>query len=161
MLLASLHLHPCVPFCHVPLSVLSMNNMSFAEVSLSRDREARRRRCGGIVHDKRQRDRPKSPPPFGLRAQRPCFFVAPPRRCLTSTRRHASNQKPFRPQQMACYSWDRTLGLRDLNPRVRVGCNGCTKRGRQNANPFFLTIRVFWCRRQDSAGRVTPNVVLC
>ena len=76
---------------------------------MSRDREARRRRCCSIVDDERQRDQPKFPPPSGLRAQQPCFFVAPPRRCLTSTRRHASNQKPFPPQQMACYLWDRTL----------------------------------------------------
>ena len=34
--------------------------------------------------------------PPGLGAKRFCFFVAPPRRCRTSTRRHASNQKPFR-----------------------------------------------------------------
>ena len=71
------------------------NNISFAEGTLSRGREARRRRCCGIVDDERQRDRPKFPPPFGLRAQQPCFFVAPPRRCRTSTRRRASNQNRF------------------------------------------------------------------
>ena len=51
------------------------NNMSFAEGTLSRGREARRRcsgivddaRCCRIVDEERQRDRPNFPPPCGLR----------------------------------------------------------------------------------------------
>ena len=93
------------------------NNISFAEGNLSRGREARRRcggivdnaRCCGIVDDERQRDRPNSPPPSGLRAQRPCFFVAPPRRWFYIDLSSRLESEPFRPQQMACYSWDRTL----------------------------------------------------
>ena len=116
-----------------------INTISFAEVTLSRDREARRRRCSGIVDDERQGDRPKSPPPCGLRAQRPCFFVAPPRRCRASTRRHASNQKPFRLQQITCYLWDRTLQHRRRRTTKRSAARPMLPKGyRCRESTYFV-----------------------
>ena len=43
---------------------------------------------------------PSRPNPLGRRGVAVDLFVV---------RRSASNQGPFHPQQMACYSWDRTL----------------------------------------------------
>ena len=69
-------------FCRIFDSLVSYltNSITFAEGTLRRDRGARRRRCGNIIDDEQQRDRPKSLQPYGLRRDGLCFFVASPRR---------------------------------------------------------------------------------
>ena len=49
------------------------------------------------------------PSALGVAAQRPCFFVAPPRRCPYIDSSLRLESELFRPQQMTCYFWDRTL----------------------------------------------------
>ena len=98
--------------------------------------------CGcehGVCESRsRQGDRPKSPPPCGLRAQRHCFFVAPPRRCRASTRRHASNQKPFHPQQITCYLWDRTLQHRRRRTTKRSTATTMLPKGYRRREPIYF-----------------------